>query len=234
MKGEVQLFRKIILAIPHSVRRFNSSLWSDPATVDKDADRWTDWFTDDLFAGRPLANISAVIGQISRFDCDLERLMNDPLEDEGRGILYTRSHSGATRTLTKQQRDSLLQYWHAYREHIAQVTTPDSLLIDCHSFPNSEGDVDICIGFNDDWSRPSPETLELVSQHFRHAGYSIGINDPYANSLAPDLGFEYKSIMIELNKRLYLNEIDYSLLPQAASVKKCLENLYCQLLAAVR
>lgn len=227
------MFKELILAIPHSVRRYDSSLWSDPTTVDKDADRWTDWLTDEMFASRLMANISAVIGQISRFDCDLERLMDDPLEAEGRGILYTRSHSGAIRTLTIQQHNSLLQYWHAYREQIAGVTTSNSLLIDCHSFPASEGDVDICIGFNDDWSRPSSETLELISQHFRDAGYSIGINDPYANSLAPDLGFEYKSVMIELNKRIYLNEIDYSLLPQAASVKKCLENLYCRLLAAM-
>jgi putative restriction endonuclease len=31
---------------------------------------------------------------------------------------------------------------------------PDALLLDCHSFPSELSDVDICIGFNEDWSKP--------------------------------------------------------------------------------
>jgi hypothetical protein len=42
-------FEKIILAIPHATRNFDMHLWDDATIVSKDADHWTDWFTDEIF-----------------------------------------------------------------------------------------------------------------------------------------------------------------------------------------
>lgn len=224
------MFHQIILAIPHSKRAFDSTLWSDPSLVNQDADRWTDWFTDQMFASQTMEKVMPVIGRISRFDCDLERLLDDPLQDEGRGILYTRSHSGATRNLTPQQQKAFMEHWQDYRNQIQKVAQPNCLLIDCHSFPSSESNREICIGFNEDWSRPTTESLNLIEQHFVNEGFSVGINTPYSNSLTPDLGFHYSSIMIELNKAIYLNETDNTLLPSADSIKACLNRLYAKLL----
>ena len=30
------------------------------------------------------------------------------------------------------------------------------------------------------------------------------VNEPYSNSLSPETGFTYKSLMIEVNKRIYM------------------------------
>ena len=35
-------------------------------------------------------------------------------------------------------------------------------------------------------------------------GYQVGINAPYSNSMAPNCGFVYHSIMLEVNKKTYL------------------------------
>jgi N-formylglutamate amidohydrolase len=226
------MFRKLVLAIPHSVRKFDSSQWSDPDSVERDADRWTDWFTDLMFAPKESPGIATVIGDISRFDCDLERLESDPLEAEGRGIIYTRSHSGATRNPSPELRKQLLQHWHSYRSQLRQAAEPGCLLIDCHSFPSAISPLDICIGFNEDWSRPNQETIDLVQAHFASEGLSVSINTPYSNSIAPNFGFPYQSLMIELNKRLYLCESTLTLLPRASEVQTYLACLYQQLLCS--
>jgi len=225
------MYAKLILAIPHAVRRFQAELWSDPKLVEADANRWTDWYTDELFAvERNGHRIAAVIGEVSRFDCDLERLIDDPLEVEGRGILYRTSHSQATRSLTAAQQEDFLRHWYHYRERLRRELVPQGLLIDCHSFPSSIADLDICIGFNDDASRPADDTLHQMEQYFCQLGFSVGINTPYSNSIAPEVGFRYESVMIEVNKRLYLCEQNFILLPSAERVKQSLKILYRHLL----
>jgi len=64
--------------------------------------------------------------------------------------------------------------------------------------------VDICIGVNEDWSRPDKVMMDTVLEHF--CDYKIAINDPFHGSLTPEAGFPYTSLMIEVNKRLHLNE----------------------------
>ncbi|MBR5377600.1 MAG: N-formylglutamate amidohydrolase [Bacteroidales bacterium] len=81
-----------------------------------------------------------------------------------------------------------------------------ALLLDCHSFPKDMGDVDVCIGFNEDWSKPSKELLEYAVNLFEDNSYSVGINYPYSNSEAPACPFTYQSMMLEVNKRVYLEQ----------------------------
>ena len=63
----------------------------------------------------------------------------------------------------------------------------------------------MCLGFNEDVTRPNQRTIEQVAQLFRDAGYSVAFNHPYANALAP-VGYIGHSLMIEVNKRLYMDE----------------------------
>jgi hypothetical protein len=67
-------------------------------------------------------------------------------------------------------------------------------------------DVDICIGFNEDWSKPHKDTLELAVNLFEDNGYKVGINEPYSNSETPDCPFSYQSMMLEVNKRAYMED----------------------------
>ncbi len=223
------MFSKIVLAIPHSIGTFNLAAWSDPLVVSADAKRWTDWHTDRVFASN-LPKVEMVVGRVSRFDCDLERLIDDPLEAEGRGILYTTSHSGATRNISASQRESHLEQWRSYRNAIKAALVQDCLLIDCHSFPSDIANVDICLGFNDDWSKPTLTTLEITQQHFTNDGLTVAVNCPFSNSITPECDFAYKSLMIELNKRIYLCEETSQLLPRASTIALCLNKLYSKLL----
>ena len=41
--------------------------------------------------------------------------------------------------------------------------------------------------------------------YFEENGYAVGINTPYSNSIAPKCRVDYKSMMLEINKKAYLN-----------------------------
>jgi hypothetical protein len=46
----------------------------------------------------------------------------------------------------------------------------------------------------------------LVKNKFEEMHYAVSLNAPYSNSITPPTGFAYKSIMIEVNKRIYLEK----------------------------
>lgn len=47
--------------------------------------------------------------------------------------------------------------------------------------------------------------VDLLLKEFNSSGYSTALNKPYANTLTPVKDKEYKSVMIEVNKRIYLD-----------------------------
>ncbi len=184
-------YTNLILAIPHSTGEFDFSLWLDPELVSRDVRLWTDWHTDKLFSldGMTNSRIRRLIGSVSRFDCDLERLEDDPLESEGQGRLYRRSHAGATReTIPPERAAAWLSLWAEWRvaARYFSLDCQRPLLIDCHSFPSAFApDVDFCIGFNDDATRPPDEALAIVRDVIEASGYRVSFNAPYSNALAP-------------------------------------------------
>lgn len=223
-------YNKIVLAIPHSVRHVSSS-WDDDVLLQTDADRWTDWYTDMLFAPKHnCEHISPIIGSISRFDCDLERLIDDPLESSGRGIIYQTSHSGAKKINSHITKERAIELWMGYRSQISNALVDKSLIIDCHSFPSDISDIDICIGYNDDDTKPPKDIINGIEDIFALRGYVVGHNNPYANSIAPNTSIAYNSVMIEINKKLYLDENTYKLKSCAYKLHYCLQDLYKLLL----
>ena len=100
----------------------------------------------------------------------------------------------------------LLNLWHQHQQRLRDNLCEDALLLDCHSFPSEAGEVDICIGYNEDWSKPDASTLSLMVNLFEENGYTVGINNPYSNSETPDCPFVYQSLMLEVNKRAYMEE----------------------------
>ena len=196
---------RIVLHIPHSSSAFpvpeDRKAWPDG--IDYYINRWTDWFTDIIFTtGNP--RVTSVLFPYSRFYCDVERLVDDPLNAIGQGIVYN-SFEDLERTTFNRG-----EVMKSYEKHIGRLCSAiegdDTLLIDCHSFPADLSDVDVCIGINDDWSRPPELMLDLVLALFRWRGYSTEINSPYSNSISPKTGFPYSSFMIEVNKRIYLSD----------------------------
>lgn len=193
--------KNIVLNVPHtSPYGFLQNGWGED--IRESVNRWTDWFTKELFDGGKNPYVKGAIFPFSRFVCDVERLENDPLEAKGQGILYT-EFDGIKRG--KFDRDKLMGLYYNHIDTLKKLLNVDSILIDCHSFPSDLSNVDICVGFNDDWSKPSRRTLAIIKEAFKGNGYRVGFNKPYSNSISPKMPFDYQSVMIEVNKRCYLN-----------------------------
>lgn len=204
----INKFNNIVLNIPHASIGNWSEGWNDPVWLFYHMKKWTDWHTDILF--KPSKDLSdrviPVVFEQSRFFCDAERLKNDPLEDKGQGIIYTKFEN-CSRTLSDVDKEALGRYWESHQEFLKfEIQSDDTLLLDCHSFPSDLSDVHICIGFNDDWSKPSDDVIDFVKGAFEGLGYKVGINKPYGNSITPESSYKYKSMMIEVNKKCYMNE----------------------------
>lgn len=222
-------YKKIVLHIPHSaIGGLNDAGYSDCRLLNEQARKWTDWHTDYLF-DQHVQGIVSVQSIFSRFVVDCERLINDPLEAQGQGILYER-FDGNYRTISDDERTRLMAYYTQHHDRLRNELKPGSLLIDCHSFPSDMADVDICIGYNEDWSKPNAELLRLVRETFEKAGYSVAENTPYSNSVSPKTTFAYPSLMIEVNKRCYMDENTLRLTDGSDELRRTINYLYTMLL----
>ena len=113
-------------------------------------------------------------------------------------------------------------------------------MIDCHSFSSrptilqpdisKNQDVDICIGFNEDRTKPHEETLALVAQHFIEKGYKVAFNTPFSNSKTVETPAKYTSLMIEVNKSLYMDEDTLEKNASFWKVRDDITSLYAKLL----
>jgi len=120
--------------------------------------------------------------------------------------------------------------YHPYHEALSGLLTESStnfgrvLLIDCHSMPGfapmGARRPDIILGDRFGTSC-HPDTLVQIRELFSQAGYSVGVNYPYAGGYTtthygcPSDGFE--AIQIEINRDLYVNPI--TLTPKSGYVK---------------
>lgn len=224
--------KSIILHIPHSLTVIPPEIRDQFTVTDEELDNeirlMTDYYTDDLFVTDELKG-SAVIFPISRICVDPERFKDDAQEEmskKGMGVVYTHSHDGKPirRDLTETERLRLLnEYYDPHHKRLETMAEEQlkadhkCLIIDCHSFPSkplpyefdqSTERPDICIG-TDQFHTPEWLTERCVSL-YENAGFKVAINKPFSGSLVP--GTYYRSnknvlsVMIELNRKLYLDE----------------------------
>lgn len=216
-----RIYKNLLLHIPHSATRFPD--FSDYCfeKLDNDEKQLIDYFTDEIFIPKEeTEHIKHVVFPYCRLFCDVERLANDPLEKMGMGIVYNHvfvKSSGHLYVPVHGRHAAFKQYidYHAMvSNRILDMGMDDIiLLIDCHSFSSkptmlnpTTSNVDICIGYNDDETCPDKVIISNVVKHFESLGYKVGINQPFSNSKTFNVPVEYHSIMIEVNKRLYMNE----------------------------
>ena len=203
-------YKRIVLNEPHAsvegLYDSQLSFWNiDEHFINDIVLKWTDWHTDYLFHGYCNEKIRNVRFPYSRFIVDAERLWNDPLEQCGQGIVYEQ-FEGYSRIVPKENKKQLLGLWQWHQQRLRDSLCEDALLLDCHSFPSEMGDVDICIGFNEDWSKPNKSTIEMAVNLFEENDYKVGINQPYSNSETPECPFPYQSMMLEVNKKAYMED----------------------------
>lgn len=201
--------RNIVLNIPHASINgvFDPQYGGWPGNqyfVNNHLNKMTDWFTDFLFLSlSKMENVYTVVFPYSRFVCDAERLKNDPLEEKGQGIIYTKA-GGFERNVKNPER--LMQLWEQHQTQLKTcIKSPETVLIDCHSFSSDLSDCDICIGYNDDWSY-NKEIVDGIIEIFKSMGYSVEINKPFSNSITPNMPFQYTSVMFDVNKKVYMDE----------------------------
>lgn len=204
-------FGNIVVNIPHSsingIFDTKYGKWCyNQYFMNKCVKKWTDWYTDFLFYGLSrLENVDTVVFPYSRFVCDVERLENDEKDKIGQGIIYTQFEKFKRGELSDDKKQFLLDLWQEHRDNLKNFLNERSLLVDCHSFPSTLYDTDICIGYNDDWSYDE-NIVNGIKNIFESRDYTVTVNKPYSNSITPETDFKYKSVMIEVNKRVYMNE----------------------------
>ena len=190
--------------------------------------RMTDHFTDELYQN---ASAKKVIFKLSRLICDVERFSDDTQESMskfGMGVCYTKDTQGKTlRHVSKKDRSEILdKYYLPHHKTLESAVDMElekkgsALVIDCHSFPNEPyyfnsdaGKVrpDICIG-TDSFHTPK-KLLERVKSYFLSKGYHVSVDAPYSGSMVPLKHYKKEknvhSIMIEVNRKLYMDECGY-------------------------
>ena len=202
----------MILHIPHSATAFPE--WAAADVPPSDIALMTDWFTEELFAYP--AHTSRIFG-FSRFACDVERLEDDPLGAIGQGILYTKLTDGRVfRTLDERQQAGLMALYHQWHKRLRNEASqslslfPRVVVVDCHSYSGIQlgqdeaGLPDVCIGVNESSNAQLNELVTQVREVFHANNYSTAVNHPYGGAVTPFSDPNMYSLMIEVNKRIYL------------------------------
>ncbi|MDF1690677.1 MAG: N-formylglutamate amidohydrolase [Cycloclasticus sp.] len=190
----------------------------------------TDHFTYELYCAGVHPD-QAVKAPVSRLVVDVERFEDDTYEmmaERGMGAIYMSSSQlqPLRREITQLERKSLLdQYYHPH--HLKLTQSVDRLLknhghaflLDCHSFPSKplpyefdtadQKRTDICLG-TDSFHTPK-NIIEAFATEFEKQGLSVAINTPFSGTLVPQKHYQsdsrVTSLMIEVNRALYLDEI---------------------------
>lgn len=218
---------KIVLHIPHSSERlprdfFEKIIISKQAVLDF-CHTIADNDTMRLFGNNAYKK---VVFKWSRIFCDVEKFI-DPEQEVmskfGMGVVYTHTNKGERFIEpTNEYIDEVIKK--CYLPHHqkldkavqAYLKKNKVILVDCHSFckeiimfeDKRQNLPDICIGYNE----PAPnKAAELAINHFKALGYSVSENYPYSGSMVPDYLLEsqnpnFCSVMIEVNKAIYLNK----------------------------
>jgi N-formylglutamate amidohydrolase len=208
----------LILHIPHSSTKIKNQ--HEYTSHLSEAYELTDYLTDELFYH---PDSEPCIFEFSRLYCDVERFIDDKMNNIGQGIIYT-DYKQKLRTPSEETKKDIMKLYNNHHKLLTQkirnsiALFPEVIVVDCHSFLDKPGYPDICIGIND-FDNPSQETqktqktqkiLNLVikiSSFIKSYGLTVGINFPYKGSILPEEFHNNKSInsiMIEVNKKLYL------------------------------
>lgn len=218
---------KTILNIPHSSPLFPNlnefRKWNNSEVLKRHIHDWTDWHTIELFSR---SNLTSVVYPYSRFYMDVERLWNDVLEKQGQGVIYT-DFFGMKRIDNKENHKN--EYFEHIKKYQDAGLEKNCVLVDCHSFPSFVAkDIDVCIGYNNDESLDK-YIVDMVCGVFEKNGYVVCANFPYANSLTPIKPLNYKSFMIEINKKTYMNEETLEINSGYKKLYKTLDKIYANL-----
>lgn len=236
---------ELILHIPHAttVIPFLEGFVKNHGIIQSQINLLTDWYVDRIFS---LSGVTSLVVPFSRIFCDVERLDDEyePLAKFGRGFYYTSTDEG--KPLRKESveiknriyRDYYLPHHLALTKLVGEklLGIGRCTIVDCHSFTDFPlktdldqqlSRADICLGTDafhtPDW------LLKKFTDGFENAGYSVSINRPYSGTIVP-LKFagnekQVNSIMIEVNRRLYLDSENHPIGKNALKLNQVFTNI---------
>lgn len=238
--------QNIIVHIPHASletpKYFKERLIVDIKEFEKESIFESDYLIDEF---KPKNHLT-IMSKYSRMVCDVERFKNNEVMDKyGMGIIYEKDVYGKQFIrLDDNYKKKVLRYYDFHHRILNDIVKYNldrygtCILIDLHSFSdeyvyrlfNKKNCPDICIGYNQEDYDPVFVTWTMF--HFIDYGYTVDINYPYSGAIVPSNYLGKKntgitSLMIEINKRIYLKD-GYELLdiPKAKKLKECMEKLY--------
>ena len=219
---------EILLHIPHSSyiipKEYKKLFCISEKELRQEQIKMTDSYTDELF-NLPYKKI---IFPISRLICDVERFREESQEEmtkQGMWVCYTQTHKLAKlKEITEEHKKEILEkYYDPHHKKFENVVktilnkNKKCLIIDCHSFPSKalpyelyqeDERPNICIGT--DCFHTDKEITEYFKTSFKELGYSVGINEPFKGTIVPLKYYKkekrVQSIMLEINRKLYMNE----------------------------
>ena len=207
----------MILHIPHSSTKIDYIKIKD---VQNNINQITDLYTDELFQYDTAG--FEIIFPYNRLVVDVERFKNDPMDYFCKGYIY--KTDVFNNTIKRDKSNPIFEK--LYDEHHRKLNNavheylnffPIAFVIDCHSFPDIpfeweqykfEKRPDICLGIN--FNNTPFEVIKLLFDYFKNHNLTVGINNPYEGAIIPS-DFEHRSdevktIMIEVNRSLYLDK----------------------------
>lgn len=235
----------ILFHIPHSSLKIPKKYWTI-CIKNRDYILKTNKFLSDYFVDKLAPRKSnKLIFPYSRIFCDVEKFKDDAKEimaSKGMGVLYTKDCENVIAVINKNYKNKVIKsYYDKYHDMFNKTVTNllnkynKCLIIDLHSFSEEMVEKlfgahdcpDICIGIDSYYT--SNELLEFTKNFFINSGYSVKINYPYSGTIIPNKYINRKecrlqSIMIEINKKIYLqNSKDFY------KLQECLNAYYLNL-----
>ena len=219
----------IILHIPHASLCLPPDFWRD-ITVDKEIIERELRFIADYKVDELVKNIDShkIIAKYSRLYCDVERFRSDedePMAKLGMGATYTHLSDGTQyRKIGSSRREEILgKSYDLHHEKLSTLSRKivdqygSCVIIDVHSYSDelvrrlfgwAENLPDICLGYDEKWF--SKDNASKLKTYIEKMGYSCELNYPYSGALVPmefyhDENPKMQSVMLEINRRVYLN-----------------------------
>lgn len=248
----------VVLHIPHASRSIPGGLRGQfllaQEALDAELLAMTDAHTDLLF-GDLVAGAREVVFPVSRLVVDPERFVDDadePMSMVGMGVVYTRTSRGEAlrRNLDAEERRDLLSRFYESHHRALEAAVDDTLtetgsclVVDCHSFPSvplpyefdrDRDRPDICVGM-DAFHTPA-KLLERSVAAFEREGLRVLVDRPFAGALVPASRYRrdrrVSAVMIEVNRRLYMDESTGSRTPGFESLRNVLRRVLTKVVAS--
>ena len=216
----------VLFHIPHSSLKIPKMFWSicivDKMHINNSNILLSDYLTNELIPN----NAHKIIFNYSRIFCDVEKFKDDSKEvmsKKGMGVIYTKDCDNTITCPNKKYKNNVIKsYYDNHHNKLNKRVTEvlkrqhNCIIVDLHSYSdemvknllNKDNNPDICIGIDKNYT--DQKLIDLTINHFKEYNYTVNINTPYEGTMIPNKYFNKKSnhlnsIMIEINKRIYLN-----------------------------